>query len=112
MFQLLGKTVVRAWPCFIVGWIVLIIGVVAVTPEWDSVTDDGEFAYLPEDAPSRQAEQLFQKAFPDDLLASSIVIVVRRESYETGLLDKDKDFILQVTFTLPNGQRLTDDYAL
>ncbi|MAX38011.1 MAG: transporter [Gimesia sp.] len=64
-----------------------------VAPEWSSVVQNGEFAFLPADSPSLQGEKLFKRAFPDDLLASSIVIVVRREHGDQGLRPQDLKFI-------------------
>ncbi|MCA9020064.1 MAG: MMPL family transporter, partial [Planctomycetaceae bacterium] len=57
------------------------------------MVQNGEFAFLPADSPSLQGEKLFKRAFPDDLLASSIVIVVRREHGDQGLRPQDLKFI-------------------
>ncbi|MFI4852575.1 MAG: MMPL family transporter [Gimesia chilikensis] len=93
MFRVLGNTVVRYWQVFLVFWILAVAGVSYVAPEWSSVVQNGEFAFMPADSPSLQGEKLFKRAFPDDLLASSIVLVVRREHGDQGLRPKDLKFI-------------------
>ncbi|HSG72762.1 MAG TPA: MMPL family transporter, partial [Planctomycetaceae bacterium] len=62
-------------------------------PNPDTVFKQGEFAFLPEDSPSRVAEEIFKEAFPDDILASSVVLVVRRPSLDSELDQNDKDYI-------------------
>jgi hypothetical protein len=57
---------------------------------------NGEFAFLPDDVPSRLAEEGFRTAFPEDMLESSIVLVVRREAGDQGLEDADRQFIVNV----------------
>lgn len=96
MFQRLGTFVCRRWPWLLVAWIATLIVLVLIAPEWHTVVKDGEFAFLPDDAPSRVGESEFLKAFPDDMRASTIVIVVRRESSEEGLIDQDFEFVSNV----------------
>lgn len=115
MFQFLGSAISRSWHIWLAGWIVVSVALSAVAPEWASVVEDGEFRYLPEEVPSHRGEELFERAFSKDLLGSSVVIVVRRESREDGLLDEDKTFIdevlkprLQNTAAL-NGGLASDD---
>src|SRR5262249_30250385 len=57
------------------------------------VAQDREFAFLPADAPSRRAEDIFAKAFPDDKVASNVVLILHRASSEGTQLDKDLRFI-------------------
>ena len=95
MFQTLGKLVSRMWPLLLVAWVLVLGGLKWAAPPWQSVARDGEFAFLPKDSPSLAAEDLFQKAWGVPL-ASNVVIVVRRESSPTGLLDDDKAFINDV----------------
>lgn len=95
MFQTLGKLVSRTWPLLLVAWLAVLVGLKMTAPPWRSVAREGEFAFLPKDSPSLAAEELFQKAWGVPL-ASNVVIVVRRESSPTGLLDSDKTFINDV----------------
>src|ERR1700687_3742506 len=96
MFQFLGNAVSRFWPVFLGAWILLLVASARLAPRWDEVTQGEDIAFLPEDAPSRRGEDLFQKAFPDQYAGSSVVLVVSREEGGTGLLDQDKEFINRV----------------
>src|SRR5947209_641802 len=80
MFRHLGNAVSRAWPILLVAWIILLIGTSLVAPAWDKIVKDGQFAFLPSDAPSRRGERLFKEAFPDEYFGSSIVLVLSREA--------------------------------
>ena len=75
------------------GWIIALGLLWWVVPKWDTVLYDGEFHYLPDRFPTRQAETLFTKAFSENQLGSNIVIVARRENSPEGLLDEDKTYI-------------------
>ncbi|MFN0196107.1 MAG: MMPL family transporter [Planctomycetaceae bacterium] len=92
-FKSLGKFVSRAWAYLFLAWVGLFVGLALFAPKWKDVVTGGEFTFLPADVPSRTAEQLFASAFPDDLLASSMVIIVRRQE---GLLEQDRVFIDEV----------------
>ena len=95
MFQTLGKLVSRTWPLLLVAWLVVLGVLKWNAPPWQSVARDGEFAFLPKNSPSLAGEELFQQGWGVPL-ASNLVIVVRRESSPTGLLDGDKAFITDV----------------
>src|SRR4029077_9546367 len=86
VFAAIGGFVNRIWLALLAGWIVLAVVLHLVAPDWSTIAQDGEFSFLPPDSPSRRADELFNKAFPQDLLSSSIVIVVSRES-DAGLGD-------------------------
>ena len=93
MFETLGTAVSRSWHVWLVVWLVVLLALSAFAPSWESVIEDGEFRFMPEGVPSRLGEELFEAAFERDLLGSSIVIVVRREGGDEGLLEEDKDFV-------------------
>lgn len=95
MFSLLGDLVNRNWLVILVGWFVLVVALRFAAPEWDQVTKDGHFSFLPADSPSRRGDKLFNQAFPRDLRANSIVIVITRES-DQGLEEQDLHFIIRV----------------
>ncbi len=86
MFAWLGEFVSRHWLLTILFWIALVFFVRLVTPEWDSVTYDGDLAYMPSHMPSVQGEMLLEKAFPDGRAKSDIVVVVARDD---GPIDTD-----------------------
>lgn len=74
----------------------MLIVTIRQAPTWESVVENGEFAFLPRDSPSVIAEELFRKYFPDHSASSSVVLVLRREARREGLLDEDHEFIRQV----------------
>ena len=105
MFKRLGNRVVHHWRLSLAVWLVLAVsangiltgwinklGILPVkVPGWQDIAEDGEFAFLPKTMPSILAEDLFSKAFPNDHLASSVVIVIRHRS--TQIDDNDRAFI-------------------
>jgi len=93
MFERLGHFVSRNWAVLLTGWIVAFAFLFWMAPKWDSVIYDGEFHYLPDRFPSRQAEALSKKSFSSNFGESNVVIVARRENSPDGLLDEDKTFI-------------------
>ncbi len=111
MYRRIGESVTR-FPIFTIGaWIIVAILAIAMAPERDGIWQEGELAFLPEDAISSQAQHLFRKAFPPtngrrfsrgkragssvqrDPLGSNIVIVLFRENRPEGLSKEDRQFI-------------------
>src|SRR5262249_7593420 len=86
------KVAARHWAAVLSGWAILLMVMVWLAPQWESVIEDGEFRYLPIDMPSRVAQRTFQDAFSRDFLGSSVVIVISRER-GNGLTDADHKFI-------------------
>jgi putative drug exporter of the RND superfamily len=78
MYKLLGSWISRHWLLTIVGWAALAGGVRWLAPSWDSVTHDGDLAYMPDEMPSVRGEQLLRQAFPENLSKSQIVLVCAR----------------------------------
>jgi RND superfamily putative drug exporter len=93
IFHLLGKLVRWAWPLLLAAWALLALGTWYAAPPWSEVAQDKEFDFLPPDSPSRQAEEVFQQAFPDDRASSTIVLVLHRTDNQPGHLDRDRKFI-------------------
>ncbi|MCA9262961.1 MAG: MMPL family transporter [Planctomycetales bacterium] len=79
MFDRLGKLVCRHWLIVIGVWALSLLMLKMYAPAWDSVTYDGDLAYLPDEKPSIQGEKLLAEAFPDNRARSQIVLVVARE---------------------------------
>jgi len=92
LFKSLGDLAAHKAVFILMGWAALLIVCVWAAPDLSKVAQNGEFAFLPEDAASRIAEAKFKEAFPDDLDQSNIVLVVRREQPE-GLLPEDYEFL-------------------
>lgn len=103
LFKRLGDITAKHAFLILVAWIGLLVLCISAAPKWDEVVQNGEFAFLPEDAPSRLATEGLHKAFPNDLLASTLVLLVRRES-EEGLVPGDYDFV--TTRVLPEIHRI------
>jgi RND superfamily putative drug exporter len=92
-FRSLGRVVRRAWLPLLVVWALLLLASWLVAPSWREVAQDQEFGFLPTDAPSRRAEEVFARAFPDDRPGSNVVLVLHRPDGERGRLDRDLKFI-------------------
>ena len=80
IFRVFGTLLARFWPVLPPAWIALLIGLVVVAPPLESVTLDGEFAFLPPSSPSLIGEELLQSSFSKNFWGSSVIIVVRRDS--------------------------------
>src|SRR5437763_4638127 len=106
-FPFLGRVVRRAWPLLLALWVALCLVTWWAAPPWEEVAQDREFAFLPENSPSRRADEVLQKAFPDDHLASNIVLVLHRAEDRAGALDRDLKFIDEVLE--PGLRKIADD---
>jgi len=87
MFLPLGRFVTRHWLAVIVGWVLIVVFLRWVAPNWDDVTRDGDLAFLPPQMPSVRGEQLLSDAFPSDRAKSEIAVYVGREE---GALQGDE----------------------
>jgi RND superfamily putative drug exporter len=95
MFPILGAVVSRGWPVFLVGWLLLMGWASLVAPAWDEVAASGQFSFLPKDVPSNRGKELLQRAFPEDIPSSNIVLVLSRDDSH-GIQEADRDFISTV----------------
>ena len=93
MFERLGHFVSRNWTVLLTGWIVALALLWWVAPKWDTVLYDGEFHYLPERFPTRQAENLSTNAFANESLRQQHRHRRPARASADGLLDEDKTFI-------------------
>lgn len=89
MFSSLGHLASRRWIVILIGWFLCFGTIKFVAPNWKDAARDGEFDHLPKEMDSIRGEKRFAEAFPEDLLASSAVIVIRREA--GPLTDGDDD---------------------
>ncbi len=105
MFSRLGRLVTRAPLLLVIVWIAIGVVTHATAPEWTSVAQQGEFIFLPEDVPSKEAERLYREAFQaqadatgvqQDPLGSNVVIVALREDLPNGMTAADSRFIDRV----------------
>lgn len=93
MFQSLGNWIAKWWLFVIAGWLALVITMALLAPPLEEVITTGEFAFLPSNFPSRVAENLFAKAFPNDTQRSAIVLVIRRVGEKKELTERDLQFV-------------------
>lgn len=92
LFKRLGDITAKHALLIVLAWAGLLAVCISTAPKLKDVVQNGEFAFLPKDAPSRVATEEFRKAFPHDMLSSTLVLLVRRES-EGGLLPTDYEFL-------------------
>lgn len=91
MFLRLGQFVARYWLGILLLWITAVAGLAMIAPPLDDVVQTGEFAFLPEDSPSRVAERLLTESFPEQVQASTVAVIISRSTGE--LSEKDFNFI-------------------
>ena len=96
MFQLLGRAVRRGWLFFLAAWLIFLIATWLAAPPWDKVAQDREFAFLPANSPSRVADDMYARAFPDDRTGSNVVLVLHRTESDPRRFDGDLKFIEEV----------------
>ncbi len=96
MFRRLGQNVSRSSPWWLAIWVVVLIATTTAAPPWRKVAVDNDDVLLKPDAASRVAESKFRQAFPDDLTASNMVIVLHRPGSKGSHLAADKRFISDV----------------
>ncbi len=120
MFQLLGQFTTRALYPIIVIWVLLLIATHFTAPLLSEVVTDGEFAFLPQETQSRQAEQLYRDAYSppevqgadgdrsvqQDPLGSNVVVVISREDRPEGLGSDDFTFVNE--FLVPGLQEIAE----
>lgn len=103
LFKRLGDITAKHALLILTIWVGVLTLCIFSAPKWEDVVQNGEFAFLPKDSPSRIATEGFREAFPNDLLASTLVLLVRRESPE-GLFPSDYEFI--TTRVIPEIHRI------
>ena len=98
MFAWLAAVVVRFWPAWLAGWVLLLLASSWAAPKLDDVVTSGEFAFLPADSPSRRGERLFEESW-GETVPSRVVIVVNCKADDEQLNDDDRRFIDEVLAT-------------
>lgn len=94
MYERLGRLVARHWLLVIAGWVVLVVVARWAAPNWDSITYDGDLAYMPDRMVSVQGERLLREAFPENRSKSQLVIACIRP--EGRLTHDDLDVLDEV----------------
>ena len=93
MFQTIGKLTTKHAALVVAIWALFLALSFVFVPPWSSVAENGEFAFLASDSPSIVAEKNFREYFPEHSGSSNIVLVIRRETSDEGLSDRDREFI-------------------
>jgi RND superfamily putative drug exporter len=120
MFDWLAKLIERRWQVILILWVVALLAAHGIHQEWYNqflgtniptfrgAATDGEFAFLPPEMQSLEAERLLARAFPEDLLKSSVVIVAHR--FQQAIQPEDEEFIEGVI--KPRLERIRGDLGL
>jgi len=68
----------KHWLLVLFGWVLVTLAVHQIAPNWASLVQDGESAYLPSWMSSVRGAKLLKRAFPDINAKSEVVVVVAR----------------------------------
>ena len=93
MYKRLGEFVARHWLAIIIAWVAMVPVIGWFAPDWDSVTNDGDLAYLPDRMTTVRGERLMAEAFPNNRSRSQFVLVFERD---TGLTADDRQAVEHV----------------
>src|SRR5262245_36607971 len=79
MFEQLGRlTTAHPWKICL-AWIAVGVLFTLAAPDWDTRTQDDDIHFLPDRCASVRGYQLLEKAFPQDVFASRLIVAVERE---------------------------------
>lgn len=90
MIERLGRLISRTWPLWLAGWGALLAGLWISAPEWSDVAEEGDYTFLPADAPTRRGERLLEREFPEERTSSTLVLVLSRDE---GLTEADRQWV-------------------
>lgn len=102
MFNHLGAMVSNRWLAVLLAWAALVASVHTVAPAWNSITQDGDFAYLPGRTTSVRGARLLDRAFPVELAKSQLVVIVARPGGSLTPADLEIADLLAREFTPKN----------
>ena len=118
MFRRLGEFIAKSWPLVILAWLVTLLAVRQLAPNWDDVTYDGDLAYLPDDQASIRAEKMLAEAFPENRAKSQVCFVIARMDRKLTPNDLAIADRLAVPFhnyrgayAIKRAEKLRDEYA-
>ena len=87
MFDHLGKFVSRRWAWVLAAWVLLVVVLKLTAPPWASISQDDDIKSFPADFDSVRGYSLLEKAFPNDVFNSQVVVVVERRDGELSEMD-------------------------
>src|SRR5262245_25804230 len=79
MFTFVGRVTTRPPWLVCLTWLVVGLVLTLLAPRWDRQTHDDDIHFLPESCPSVRGFQLLEEAFPQDVYASRLILVVQRK---------------------------------
>ncbi len=79
MFKTLGIFVARHPLAVMLFWFAAAVVARWTAPAWDSVTNDGDLAYLPDRMTTVRGERLLSQAFPENKAKSQLVLIAARK---------------------------------
>lgn len=91
MFRYLGRLVTQQPWLVCATWLVLGVGLTLLAPSWESSAQDDDIRFLPARCDSVRGYHRLAEAFPQDIFASKLVLVVERSNAE--LTDADREFV-------------------
>ena len=95
--------ITRYWPAVLLGWFSLGLLLHFLSPSWDQVAKDGDFAFMPPEMPSLQGQAWLDAGFPEQRSKSQLAIILARP--ESPLTEADLAIGLDV------GRRLQHQLA-
>ena len=88
-FRHLGRMIERRRWWVIGGWILALLILNAIAPEWDLVAIDGDLKHLPDSTTTARGAMLTANAFPADRAKSQIVVVLVRRDQPLNVADRE-----------------------
>ena len=70
--------ITRYWPAVLLGWFSLGLLLHFLSPSWDQVAKDGDFAFMPPEMPSLQGQAWLDAGFPEQRSKSQLAIILAR----------------------------------
>ncbi len=78
MFTYLGRWITAHPWRICLGWLLLGVTLHLLAPSWDRRTQDDDIRFLPARCPSVRGYELLQEAFPQEVFASRLIVVLER----------------------------------
>jgi putative drug exporter of the RND superfamily len=90
MFGWLGRFVVRRAWLVILGWVAVAVAIIAASPSLADITSADQGSFLPSSYESVRAIELGKKAFPQQTMATAIIVVKRSDGQPLTPADEAK----------------------
>ncbi len=87
--QLWGQRIVRHRWVVLGAWVLVVVVLRQLAPDWDRVAIDGDLEHLPADTTTVRGARLSAEAFPEDRANSQLVLVFARRDRELTVADRE-----------------------